>query len=97
MCLYNVPMEHREFKPRETWTSAPIFDLRSKIGQAQVVERGSRTPSGVAVAHNEPGTKLICHHAVQTEVIGHEEAQFLMMLHDKGVITGEELKSKLNL
>lgn len=47
--------------------------------------------------YNEPGTKLICHHAVQTEVIGETEAQFLMMLHDKKIITGEELKKKLGL
>lgn len=47
--------------------------------------------------YREPGTKLICHHAVHTEVIGEPEAQFLMMLHDKGIITGEELKKKLNL
>lgn len=47
--------------------------------------------------YKEPGRKLICQHAVCTEVIGQEEAQFLMMLHDKGIISGEELKRKLNI
>jgi len=47
--------------------------------------------------YNEPGRKLICHHLVQTEVIGQEEAHFLMQLHDKGIITGKELKKKIGL
>jgi hypothetical protein len=47
--------------------------------------------------YDNPGTPLVCHHAVQTEVVGQEESQFLMMLHDKGIINGKELKKKIGL
>ena len=47
--------------------------------------------------YRNPGTNLVCHHAVQVQVIGCEEANMALQLFDRGLLTKAEIKRKLKV